>query len=165
MSDKCVVCAYGRPEPAIHVVVLQACVEFQYETVIEGVHCEALSASGLRIRHAGFIIVELNEDGRGIGRVSRVVVYWLQKFQHIPHLGVMRGVHIVSEIVVRVGVVQHFLYYCLQCLNRFSQLFCDPQGSRKIIIAIHQLDFLRVSYKRPLESRKVISTWDSLKLL
>jgi len=28
---------------------LQACVEFQYEAVIEGVHCETLSASGLRI--------------------------------------------------------------------------------------------------------------------
>jgi len=91
--------------------------------------------------------VELDEDGRGIGRVGRVVVYWLQKFQNIPHLGVMRGVHIVPEIVVRVGVIQHFLYYCLKCLNRFSQLFSDPQGSRKIIIAIHQLDFLRVSYK------------------
>ena len=147
MSDKRLIRAYGRPEPAIHVVVLQARVEFQYEAVVECVHCETLSAAGLRTRHAGFIIVQLDEDGRGIGHVGRIVVYWLQKFQHIPHLGVMGRVHIVSEVIVRIGVIQHFLDYCLQSLNRFSQFFSDPQGSRKVIIAIHQLDLLRVSYK------------------
>ena len=96
MSDKRLIRAYGWAEPAIHVVVLQARVEFQYEAVVKGVHCETLSAAGLRIRHAGFIIVQLDEDGRGIGHVGRIVVYWLQKFQHIPHLGVMGRVHIVS---------------------------------------------------------------------
>jgi hypothetical protein len=126
---------------------LQARVEFQYEAVVKGVHCETLSAAGLRIRHAGFIIVQLDEDGRGIGHVGRIVVYWLQKFQHIPHLGVMGRVHIVPKVIVGIGVIQNFLDYCLQSLNRLSQFFSHPQGSRKVIKAIHQLDFLRVSDK------------------
>ncbi len=74
MSDKRLIRAYGRPEPAIHVVVLQARVEFQYDAVVESVHCETLSAAGLRIRHARLIIVQLDENSGCIRGVRRVVV-------------------------------------------------------------------------------------------
>ena len=105
VSDKRVVCADRGTESTIHIIILQACVEFENQTVVQGMHGETLSASRFRIRHACFVIVKLNENGRCVGHISWVVAHGLQEFQHIPDLGVVRRVHVIAHIVIRVSLV------------------------------------------------------------
>ena len=105
MPNKCVECADRGTESTIHIIILQACVEFENQSVVQGMHGETLSASRFRIRHACFVIVKLNENGGCIGYISWVVADGLQEFQHIPDLGVVRGVHVIAHIVIRVCLV------------------------------------------------------------
>ena len=66
--------AYGRPEASLHVVVLDASVEFKKTAVLENMHGETLGASGLSVIQATFVIVQLEIDSGSIRHVDWVVI-------------------------------------------------------------------------------------------